>query len=331
MKLSTFDESCFIDSMPRVCIICEHHRNEAMQIRGRTLTARSNNAKGFFYALGGTLLVSTNYITAKYALKGINPETFSFMWTSAASIYAFLIVLLTGKYGELSIPRNSTLSIATLGLSTGAGMILAWSGLSMLDASFASFLWRFSPVLIIVLSSIVLGERLRMIEVVPITAMVLGGAITTVGRWHVVGTGVVLTLTGCVAVAIQMLVVKVNVNRIHPNILVFFRVSLAAVVIGFWSLITGKLDFDVGISYVLVTLLGAFFGPCASFLLTFRSYRYWDLSRSSILLTGQPLLVIPMAYLAFGKLPTGFELLGGSIILGGAFCLVWLHRSRIWQ
>ena len=30
---------------------------------------RKNNTKGFLYALGGTLLVSTNYITAKYGLK----------------------------------------------------------------------------------------------------------------------------------------------------------------------------------------------------------------------------------------------------------------------
>jgi drug/metabolite transporter (DMT)-like permease len=295
------------------------------------LSIKSDKGKGFLYALGGTLLVSTNYITAKYALRGINPETFSFIWTLAASTYAFVIVLLTGKSKELRIPRNSVVSIAILGLATGSGMILAWSGLALLDPSFASFLWRFSPVLIIVLSYFILGERLRMIEVAPISIMVLGGAVTTVGRGHIVGTGVVLTLMGCVAVAVQMLVVKMNVRRIHPNVMVFFRVSLAAVITGLWGTINGKLDFDIGATYLFIALLGAFLGPCASFLLTFRSYRYWDLSRSSIVLTGQPLLVIPMAYIAFGKLPNGFEMLGGLIILGGAFWLVWLHRPRVWQ
>ena len=295
------------------------------------LSIKSDNGKGFLYALVCTLLVSTNYITAKYALRGINPETFSFIWTLAASIYAFIIVLLTGKSKELRIPTNSVVSIAILGLATGSGMILAWSGLALLDPSFASFLWRFSPVLIIVLSFFILGERLRVIEVAPISIMVLGGAITTVGRWHIVGTGVVLTLMGCVAVAVQMLVVKMNVRRIHPNVMVFFRVSLAAMITGLWGTINGKLDFDIGTTYLLVALLGAFLGPCASFLLTFRSYRFWDLSRSSIVLTGQPLLVIPMAYIAFGKLPNGFEMLGGLVILGGAFWLVWLHRPRVWQ
>lgn len=294
-------------------------------------TRRRNNTRGFFYALGGTILVSTNYITAKYGLKGFNPETFSLIWTIAASSYSLFIVLVSGKHRGLVIPAASIRRILVLGLATGAGMILAWSGLSMLDPSFASFIWRFSPVLIIVLSVFFLGERLRGIEVLAIGIMVLGGAMTTIGRWHIVGTGVVLTLFGCVAVAVQMLVVKRSVGDIHPNVLVFYRVALAAVVIAVWSVLTGKLQFRISTPHLLITLLGAFLGPCASFLLTFRSYRYWELSRSSIMLTAQPLLVLPMAYLVFGKIPTGLELTGGFVILVGALFLVWFHRAQVIQ
>ncbi|MGD8979672.1 MAG: DMT family transporter [candidate division WOR-3 bacterium] len=290
-----------------------------------------DNTKGFLYALGGTLLVSTNYITAKYGLKGFNPETFSLVWTLAASFYALIAVIVSGRVRELAIPKKKVRSILLLGLATGSGMVLAWSGLSLLDPSFASFLWRFSPVLIIILSVFILGERLRLIEAVPIGIMVLGGAMTTYGRWHIVGTGVILTLLGCVAVAVQMLVVKLNVKEIHPNVLVFYRVSLAALFIALWSAMAGKLNFEISAPHLAVTLLGAFLGPCASFLLTFRSYRYWELSRSSIVLTAQPLFVLPMAALVFGTIPTGLELAGGFVILGGAFFLVLLHRAQIIQ
>ncbi|UCF71099.1 MAG: DMT family transporter [candidate division WOR-3 bacterium] len=294
-------------------------------------TSARDNTKGFLYALGGTLLVSTNYITAKYALKGFNPETFSLIWTSAAGVYAFIFLAMSGRVKEILIPRSAALGIMTLGLATGAGMILGWSGLSLIDPAFASFLWRFSPVLIILLSVCVLGERLRTVEILAIAVMVLGGALTTLGRWHIVGTGVVLTLSGCVAVAVQMLVVKMNVGKIHPNILVFYRVFLAAIVIGIWTVARGKFAVQISASHLAVTLLGAFLGPCASFLLTFRSYRYWPLSRSTILLTAQPLIVLPMAYLAFGAIPAGLELVGGAIILCGAFFLVWLHHSQTLQ
>ncbi len=295
------------------------------------LETRRDNAKGFLYALGGTLLVSTNYITAKYGLRALNPETFSIVWTCAASFYSLLVIVFSRRLRELAIPVRSIRSILTLGLATGTGMVLAWSGLSLLDPSFASFLWRFSPVLIIMLSVLLLGERLRLAEVIAIGVMVLGGAVTTLGRWQIVGTGVVLTLLGCVAVAVQMIVVKRNVGEVHPNILVFYRVSLAAVFITLWSLVNGKINFTFSMPHLTVTLLGAFLGPCASFLLTFRSYRYWELSRSSIVLTTQPLVVLPMALLFFGKIPTGLELLGGLIILAGAFSLVWLHRTQVIQ
>jgi len=47
------------------------------------IDARSDPLKGFFYALAGSVLVSTNWVTAKYGLRGFNPETFSLVWTSA--------------------------------------------------------------------------------------------------------------------------------------------------------------------------------------------------------------------------------------------------------
>ncbi len=290
---------------------------------------RRNNIKGFLYAISGAILVSTNYITAKYGLIGFNPETFSLVWTSAASIYTLVIVFATGHRRHLALPAHAVKKIALLGLATGIGMILAWAGLSLLDPSFASFIWRFAPVLTIVLSAVFLGERLHGKELIPIAIMIIGGALSTFGRWTIVGTGVILTLLACCAVSVQMILAKMKVSEIHPNILVFYRVSIAALLIATWTLGTGKAHFAVGTSYWFMTLLGAFLGPCLSFLFTFRSYKYWDLSRSSIVLTAQPLLVLPMAYIAFGKIPSGMQLIGGFIILIGAFWLVFMHRTQI--
>lgn len=106
----------------------------------------------------------------------------------------------------------------------------------------------------------------------------------------------ILMIVGACAFAVQMLIAKMMVAEIHPNILVCYRVGIGALIITFWTLLTGKADFGVEASYWLVTLLGAFIGPCASFLLTFRSYRYWDLSRSSMVKTAEPLFVLPLSY-----------------------------------
>lgn len=281
--------------------------------------------KGFLYSLAGTFFVSTNFVTAKYALNGFNVETFSLVWTSAAAVYAFVIVLFSGHSRQMAIPSHAVSKTALLGLATGVGMILSWAGLARLDPSFAAFLWRFGPVLIIVLSALLLGEKLLAKELGPIAIMVLGGCLSAIGRWDIVGTGIILTLFACCAFAVQMLMAKMVVANIHPNVLVFYRVGIGALIIALWTFVTGKVDFNVAASYWLVTFLGAFLGPCLSFLLTFRSYRHWDLSRSTIVRTAEPLFVLPLAYLFLKKFPTENELLGGCMILAGALWFAWIH------
>jgi drug/metabolite transporter (DMT)-like permease len=286
-----------------------------------------NNTKGFLYALAGTILVSTNYVTAKHGLTGFNPYAFSMIWTVSAACYAFVIILLSGSIKDLILPRHLILRMFMLGFATGIGMILGWAGLALLDPSFASFLWRFGPALTIIASYVVLREKMSAWEVLPFAVMLIGGVISTISVWHAIATGVVLTLLACVATAIQMLLAKKSITALHPNTLVFYRVGGAAVTITLYTLLINKVEFSGNISHWAATLSGAFLGPCCSFLLTFRSYRYWSLSRSSIILTIQPLLVLPMAYIAFGRIPTVLQLIGGAIILAGALWLARLHKS----
>jgi drug/metabolite transporter (DMT)-like permease len=286
-----------------------------------------DNTKGFLFALAGTILVSTNYVTAKHGLTGFNPYTFSMIWTVSATCYAFVIILLSGSIKDLILPRHLILRMFMLGFATGIGMILGWAGLALLDPSFASFLWRFGPALTIIASYVVLREKMSAWEVLPFAVMLIGGVISTISVWHAIATGVVLTLLACVATAIQMLLAKKSITALHPNTLVFYRVGGAAVTITLYTLLINKVEFSGNISHWAATLSGAFLGPCCSFLLTFRSYRYWSLSRSSIILTIQPLFVLPMAYIAFGKIPTVLQLIGGAIILAGALWLARLHKS----
>lgn len=281
--------------------------------------------KGFAFALIATILVSTNFITVKYALRGFNSHAFSVLWTVFATIYAFIIVLATGLRKELILPRNCLLPILLLGITTATAMLLGWAGLALLDPSFASFIWRFFPSLTIVLSAVLLKERFYAIEILPIAVMIIGGVISSIGRWSMVGTGIILTICACFAAAIQMLIAKVKVRQIHPNVLVFYRVGIAALLIALWTFSIGKAQFHSPPRYWLVTMLGAFLGPCASFLFMFRSYRYWGLSRSSIVHISQPLFVLPMAFIFLRKLPSSRGLIGGFLILSGAFWLVWLH------
>lgn len=90
---------------------------------------------------------------------------------------------------------------------------------------------------------------------------------------------------------------------------------------------TGHADFNVAASYWLVTLVGAFLGPCAGTYFTFLSYRHWQISWTSVVSLLQPLMVLGLAYPILGGFPESRELLGGSIILVGALWLVGITRG----
>jgi len=284
--------------------------------------------KGLLYSLGGVILLSTNFVTAKYGLQGFNPETFSLVWTSAAAIYAFAIVLAGPSSRNQVFPAGSLKAMLSLGIATGVGMLLAWQGLARLDPAFASFLWRFFPVVTILAGVLFLKERLSKPEVLAMTIMLLGSLWSVAGRWETVGVGALLTILAGCAGTVQLLIAKWQTHRVHPNVLVAYRVGIGSVFIAGWTVVTGTADFSVGFRYWCVTLLGAFLGPCASFLLTFRAYRYWTLSQSTIVLTAQPLLVLPMTYMFLGTLPTPKELVGGCMILTGAFWLAFMQVTK---
>ncbi len=294
---------------------------------------KSNNietdpVKGFLYSLGGAVLVSTNFVTAKYGLQGFNPETFSLVWTTAAAIFAFGVALAFKSSRKQILPVQSIKPLLLLGVATGIGMVLTWMGLSKLDPVFASFIWRFLPALTILSSVVLLKERLSVREVLAMIVMLSGGLFSAIGRWEAIGAGIVLTFFAIIASTAQMLIAKLQARKVHPNILVAYRVGVGAIVIAVWVFAVGEVDFDVEPRFWYVTLLGAFIGPCASFYLTFRSYRYWALSQSTLALTMQPLFVLPLAYVFLNTMPSLRELIGGAIILSGAFWLGFLHLNK---
>jgi len=285
-----------------------------------------NSNSGLLLAVAGTVSVSTNFVTAKHGVTGFGVETFSLVWATAAAVYALLAVLSFGRWRNLALPREAVATVACLGVCTGVGMPLTWSGLHRLDPSFASFLWRFAPVVSILLSGWLLGERLSLKELPPTGLITAGSIVTAIGDWDAIGTGMLLTLLACLSSAVQSILAKTIIDRVRPDVLTFCRVSIAALVIAAWTIPRGKVDLSNPAGTWGATLAGAFLGPCLSFLMTYRALQYWDLSRVSLVRMTQPFFVFIMAYAAFRTIPSSQQLIGGLLILVGATWFVGVHH-----
>jgi drug/metabolite transporter (DMT)-like permease len=291
-----------------------------------------NTARGFLFALGGAVTVAvTTFVLAKIAMdreEGFHPGTFAFTWTAAASVYLFAGLAARGRLWYLVLTRRAAGHVLAAGVVGGLAHILFWSGLARLDPAFTAFLMRFAPVLVILLSAAFLGERLSGLEMVAVAVMVAGGCVISLGQWENADAraGVVLVLLSSVAAALWRVLVKARSHHVHPVAANFYRLAISAVLLGPWAWSAGVLDFGVGWDRWAVLLVGALLGPCIGMSLTFNSYRYWDLSRSSMVLMTQPLIVLPFAALMPGPSLTLRQLAGGMVILMGGMWLVWLHR-----
>ena len=287
---------------------------------------RPDPLRGLLLALAASFFISTNYITGKFGVDGFGPEVFGLVWMTAAACYSLLIVLATGRVSELNLPPKTRRLVVLVGLFTGLQMYLFWSGLELLNPPFAAFLGRFEPALTILLATLFLGERIASKEVGAVVLMIVGGCLSTLGNWDVVGTGTVLTLLACLTMSIQFLIGKAAVGRVHPSILVFYRASIASAMLAVWTFGFGEPDFRVGTGVWAATFLGALLGPCIGYHLVFHSYRYWGVSRSAMLMTLQPLFAMPLALLFLEQQNiTGQQLAGGLTIMAGALWLIRLH------
>lgn len=284
-----------------------------------------NRMKGFIFSLGHAALAATNFVTAKYALQGFNTTTFCFIWTATGTIYTFLYIVLSGRLRQLRPDPQNIVWLLLLGVFASGGILMVWAGLKLLDPSFAAFITRFLAVFVVLLGALFLKERIPPIEFIPMGLMIIGGIITTVGRLEAVGLGVVLMIGSVICISITMVLAKTVANEKHPGVLTFYRLAVAATIIGIWLLVSGKVDLAVAPSYWIVVLVGAFLGPFASTLLLDGSLKYWEVGRSAIVKSLTPLLVIPLAYFAFSKLPGLKELIGGMVILCGALWLGMMH------
>ena len=286
----------------------------------------SNPRKGFLLALASIILLAVSLVSTKYALREINPETLSLVWTTSAAVFAFLFLLLRGFGRELRIPGRLVVPVLVLGLATGGGIIMNFASLHLLDPTFNAFLWRFWPVVSIILSLLFLGEKLSARELPPMAVMLFGAMISTYGQWTIVGKGVILVSVAVLFAAAQALIAKVLIPDIHPRVLIIYRNGLGAVCLAAWVLPIGRFDLSAAhLDTWVVILVAVILGPWAGIMAFFASLRYWELSRSSLVSMTQPLFVLPMAVLFLQQFPNRIELIGGGIILVGGFWLTALH------
>lgn len=274
------------------------------------------------------VLLACNYITAKTALEAFNPVTFSVLWYVVATVYSLVLTFSMGLGTQLRVRGKDLRLMVVLGMTLTCSAALGWAALKLMDPTFSAFLGRFTPMMAILLGTILLKERIRLLEWMAVTVMVGGGALSTLGgTWRLEWLGITLTLIASFFTALQLTIGKLGGSNIPPVVMNVYRTGVTAIAFIVWCLVMGGFDLTPAQPrHWAGILIGALLGPCLSITLLYSSYRYWGMTRSAMVLTLQPLAVLPMAYLMFHDIPGGWKLIGGLIIVAGGLWLVVLQR-----
>ena len=214
--------------------------------------------------------------------------------------------------------------LATLGGSAG-GWFLVQSN-KLYGPEFTAFLGNLMPVLL-VLTGLFSGERLRRWEFAAITFTITGAFVFSYQHGRINWTGLGLMVVGCMFMVMKKSLMKVATGVGHlPSVM-----TLATLLMGTWELVggvvTGGLHFGspAGIGLVVT---GGLLGAMVGMSLLYAGLNIVGLARGAPIDSLRPLAVLIIGMITGTALPAKLQLVGGAMVLLGSAALARMGTTR---
>ncbi len=177
-----------------------------------------------------------------------------------------------------------------------------------------------SPIFVAVASYLLFKEKITRRILTGIMISIIGAITIGYNNWILGGTslhGSLLALSGAAAVAGYLLIGRKLRQKMGLLSYIFLTYSVAAIVLLIWMLVAGgNFTGYSGITYLMFILL-ALVPQLAGHSLLNWSLRYVPATMVTIAVLGEPVGATILALAILGEIPSGFEIIGGLLILGG--------------
>ena len=279
-----------------------------------------------------TLFFAVNYIAGRVMSTSLSPYTSAFLRFFTASI--FLTYIIYRKFGKFPrIDFSQFLLIIGIGLTGIVGFnLFFFQGLKYIPASRASIIVSLNPTVIIILSGIILKEKITLSKAIGIVLSWLG-AIIVISRGNLIkvftekiGVGE-LILFGCIICwAIFSVLGKISVKSLKPIIAVTYGCIVGTIILFFPALAMGELQYFWGFSFAIwlsVFELG-FLGTAVAFNWFYEAIEEIGPSRSGIFFNFLPVFTTLLAVMILHEQIYASLVLGAVLVISG----VYLANSR---
>ncbi len=287
-------------------------------LKGNGQQRRRRN--GLLLAVMGTVLMATNFITIKYALRGINPLTFVVIWFGAVSIYGGIYAVIWRPPWAMQLRRNFR-PISAAALLNPVAAIPFWFAMQWLEPTVAAFLCLSGTIYAIVLGYLFLGERFTLCSATGMLFAIGGIAFMTYHSGRVELVGMALILGGCFMASLSYMFAKTAIETTDPALIQVSRAVVTAAAGLLLAVVLGQIHTDLAWHYLLVALLGAFFGEFLAHTIFFYALRFVGLSEQATIAAITPLMVAIYSLIFLGMLPTLRQSIGGAVVMIGVLLL----------
>ena len=282
--------------------------------------------RGLVYAVLSAMVAAIAPIATKQALRTINLETFSLLWSLSAFIGASTYAL--SRKGSNSFRRLGQCwqFVTAIGVLTAAIVLVFSMAVRLADPTLVSFFNRLEVVLTVLLGMLFFKERLNRVELLGVTTTISGALIMTYRAGGIVLFAFLLALMNSLFISIRTLLGKVAVQYLEPAVLVAVSRLIACLLTLLYAITLGVLQLPSNTD-LLIIIIGALLGPFLGFTLLYKALSLSEVSRVSALRASLPFFVALYSFLLFRTIPSPRQMLGGGIIVAGILVLVRGQRS----
>ncbi|MBI2084684.1 MAG: DMT family transporter [Candidatus Aenigmarchaeota archaeon] len=286
-----------------------------------------NHLKGYIYVITSLLLTGVAFIAMTVALRTAEIQTALFFMFATGFVLSSIMLVATRKIDEAkTIAKKYWKPLLVIGALNAVTAFLWLLSLNLVGPSVTAFVGRFGTIFTILMSVIFLKERFNRLELVGALIMIAGAFVLSYNGGNFIIFGVLVVITMSFLFSNWQFMSKRYIKHISPLVMNHARFTITFVIVGTYVLLTGNLSVP-SLTPIALIMLSSVCGGIIGFILIYKAMEIADLSKISTIQSLEPFVIMVYSALILGSIPTGYQLMGGIVIVGGALLMI-LARYR---
>jgi len=256
-------------------------------------------------------------IFARYSgLDGLRLAFYRVLLGSLVLIFVHSLQDIMWAKKAFSAVRHKLLLLCVLGVILALNWVFFFSAVIYTDIAKATLIYYLAPILVVVLSSVFLRERITRKRLFLVFLAFLGALIIGTQAEFSLGNkdflGVVFALLGAIFYA-SVTVLGRYLRDVDSTYLTFFQLLFATLIL--FPILVGVGTFHVTSSSLAIILIIAIFHTVVALFIYMDGLKEVEANEAAILSYLDPLSAIVYAAILFGEIPTFKTVIGGLLIL----------------